>query len=193
MDIDLSHISWAVLLLLELQSSVLMANVSSSLELVLFIGVLFLFPLFAHPLEIPPRLLLNYSPPHTTTVTTSYLRGSLAAAHEVPSGANPDSNRTGSKRSKPVKRIRYFTYHQLAPSVGLKPYISEKKLNRARKCYLANKDENIAINGDEPPQITTQGMIGVLVKSSIEPIPITQGIGGPCNLILEPTQEDLII
>ncbi|CAH1452947.1 unnamed protein product [Lactuca virosa] len=94
MDIDISHISLVVLFLFKLQISALMTDVSSSNpKLVLFIGVLFLFPLFSHPLEIPARHLLDYSPPPTTTVTIGDLGWFLAAAHEVPSGANPDSNR----------------------------------------------------------------------------------------------------
>ncbi|KAI3523601.1 hypothetical protein L1887_01849 [Cichorium endivia] len=95
MDIDLSHTSGVVVLHFELQISALMADVSSSSpELILFIGVLLLLPLFAHPLESPVRRMLDYSPPPTTTIiTTGDLGGFLAAAHEVPSGANPDSNR----------------------------------------------------------------------------------------------------
>ncbi|KAL4591107.1 hypothetical protein LXL04_004056 [Taraxacum kok-saghyz] len=81
-----------------------MADVSrSSPEVVLFVAVLFLVPLFAHPLEFQARPLLDYSPPPTTTVTTSDL-GFLAAAHEVPSGANPDSNRA----SFPFRRKKEF-------------------------------------------------------------------------------------
>lgn len=75
-----------------------MANVSNnSLELVLFIGVLLFVPIFTHPLEFSSRRLLDHpSPPQTTmesTIPSGVLGAFLEATHEVPSGANPDSNR----------------------------------------------------------------------------------------------------
>ncbi|PWA72882.1 hypothetical protein CTI12_AA265750 [Artemisia annua] len=73
-----------------------MANVSSR-ELVLFIGFLLLVPHFVHPLGFPTRDFLDHLPPRetsaATTIATSHHGEFLAAAHEVPSGANPDSNK----------------------------------------------------------------------------------------------------
>ncbi|GJV06065.1 hypothetical protein Tco_1343721 [Tanacetum coccineum] len=73
-----------------------MANVSSR-ELILFIGFLLLVPHCVHPLGFPMRDLLDHLPPRetssvATTIATSHRGEFLAAAHEVPSGANPDSN-----------------------------------------------------------------------------------------------------
>ncbi|KAI3706237.1 hypothetical protein L6452_23842 [Arctium lappa] len=107
MDIDISHNFGLSLLLFELQISALMADdVSCSQELVLFVSVLLLVPLlFAHPLGLPKyspaRHLLDHSvppPPPETAVATTITAGDhggqfMAADHEVPSGANPDSNR----------------------------------------------------------------------------------------------------
>ncbi|KAI3798170.1 hypothetical protein L1987_33439 [Smallanthus sonchifolius] len=73
----------------------------TSKKLLLFVGILLVFPLFVHPLETSSstyvrRLLKNSRPRETTMNTTSGAAthaGFHAAAHEVPSGPNPESNR----------------------------------------------------------------------------------------------------
>ncbi|MFS8008247.1 hypothetical protein Hanom_Chr14g01270441 [Helianthus anomalus] len=77
-----------------------MADVTSK-KLLLFVGFLLVFPLFVHPLETNTfthvrRLLKNSRPRETTmNVTTGAATHAEfhAAAHEVPSGPNPESNR----------------------------------------------------------------------------------------------------
>ncbi|KAI3794925.1 hypothetical protein L1987_37566 [Smallanthus sonchifolius] len=78
-----------------------MADVTSK-KLLLFVGILIVFPLFVHPLETSSstyvrRLLKNSRPHETTTMNTTAGAathvGFHEAAHEVPSGPNPESNR----------------------------------------------------------------------------------------------------
>lgn len=51
----------------------------------------------------------------------------------------------------------------------------------------------MVMNGDEPPQVTTQDMTCILGEPSIEPAPIPQTAGGPNNLISGPDLEDPIM
>ncbi|KAL8258480.1 hypothetical protein R6Q59_026433 [Mikania micrantha] len=77
-----------------------MAEVISK-KLLLFVCFLLVFPLFVHPLESTSstrvRRMLKHSRPHETVmnVTTGAATHAEfhAAAHEVPSGPNPESNR----------------------------------------------------------------------------------------------------
>lgn len=81
-----------------------MANVTSK-KLLLFLGFLLVFPLFVHPLDtrgnayVVRRLLNN---PRSRETAVKVATGSTnatthaefhAAAHEVPSGPNPESNK----------------------------------------------------------------------------------------------------
>ncbi|KAI3518549.1 hypothetical protein L1887_07354 [Cichorium endivia] len=80
-----------------------MADVVSK-KLLLFLGLLLVVPLVVSPLETGcltsgRRLLKHSQPPKTTMTTTIAATGATthaefhAAAHEVPSGPNPESNR----------------------------------------------------------------------------------------------------
>ncbi|KAL8201700.1 hypothetical protein R6Q57_010847 [Mikania cordata] len=76
-----------------------MAEVISK-KLLLFVCFILVFPLFVHPLEsissTRVRRMLKHSRPHETVmnVTTGAATHAEfhAAAHEVPSGPNPESN-----------------------------------------------------------------------------------------------------
>ncbi|KAL4578427.1 hypothetical protein LXL04_014550 [Taraxacum kok-saghyz] len=80
-----------------------MADVIISKKLLLFFGLLLVLPLVVCPFETGGlksgrRLLKHSQPPKTTMATTIAATGATthaefhAAAHEVPSGPNPESN-----------------------------------------------------------------------------------------------------
>ncbi|KAK1411146.1 hypothetical protein QVD17_37691 [Tagetes erecta] len=80
-----------------------MANVTSK-KLLIFVSFLLVFPLFVHPLDthsayVVRRLLKNPRPHETAMKATTGSTNATthqefhAAAHEVPSGPNPESNK----------------------------------------------------------------------------------------------------